>query len=175
MVPRHAQDRLLSAPEFLRGAPQDRGKDGAREQALSPPHSLSLRVDAADQVGPAVEHRQRLVGRLRRQGDDYPSGAHIAVALQQIGILGAAEQRSSRRPRAGGLRSEARQEPDWCFSKTLRPNSTVGVSVPRQSTAIGGRGSHDRHQGTHNGPGKKKKTKLVILQPATGDDIGPSV
>src|SRR5271165_6760756 len=48
---RHAQDRLLSAREILRGAPQDQGKDGAREQALSPPlrspYGLTRRIKSA--------------------------------------------------------------------------------------------------------------------------------
>jgi hypothetical protein len=42
--------------------------------------------------------------------------------------------------------------------------------VPRQSTAIGGGGSHDRHRGSHNGPGKN--TELIILEPATATILG---
>jgi hypothetical protein len=42
--------------------------------------------------------------------------------------------------------------------------------VPRQSTAIGVGGSHDRHRGSHNGPGKK--TGLVILDPAMATILG---
>ena len=42
--------------------------------------------------------------------------------------------------------------------------------MPRQSTAIGVGGSHDRHRGSHNGPGKK--TELVILEPAMATILG---
>ena len=70
---------------------KDRGKNGAREQALSPPlrspYALTRRIKSAQ--------RSRTGSVLSAvsgwQGDDYPRGAHVAVALQQIGILGAAE------------------------------------------------------------------------------------
>ena len=63
--------------------------DRDRLRARLPPPS---RIDAADQLGPAVEHRQSLGGRLRRQGGDHPGDPHVPVALQQVSIFGAAEQ-----------------------------------------------------------------------------------
>jgi len=44
------------------------------------------------------------------------------------------------------------------------------ISSRSTSKAGGGGGSHDRHRGTHNGPGKK--TELVILEPATTTILG---
>jgi len=65
----------------------------ARPLSVAP----SLRINAADQIDSAVEHRQCLIGRLRRQSGDDPSDAHIPVSLREIGILGGAKQRDRHR------------------------------------------------------------------------------
>ena len=54
--------------------------------------ALVLSVNSTNQLGPAVEHRQGLFGRFRRQRRHDPGDAHIPVPLQKIGILRTAEQ-----------------------------------------------------------------------------------
>src|SRR5207248_4377311 len=45
-------------------------------------------LDAADQLGPAVERRQRLGGGLRREADDNAGHALVAIVPQPAGALG---------------------------------------------------------------------------------------
>src|ERR1700730_16612806 len=58
---------------------------------ITGPQTGSLR-GAPDELGPAVEDRQDLVARLRKQHDDDAVDAHVAIARDLAGVLGRIEQ-----------------------------------------------------------------------------------
>lgn len=110
------------------------------EHPLSPPlrspHALTRRIKSAQRSSTGS-----VLSAVSGSRVTTTQGAHVAVALQQIGILGAAEQRSSRRLRAGGLglkRISDRQEAGLVFFPNPEAEQLLlgRGSVPRQSAAI---------------------------------------